>query len=218
MRRLGALASLVAWLAFLGIAIRVLHGVSVPPEFSHSGDGSALVIGALRVAALALGWYLAATTALSFFAEVARVSAAMRVAERLTASPVHRLAKAAAGAVVAASTLVPSMAAAQQISPPVMTWVDQEQPVSTTADETPVVTTPSVPVNGDREVEVMPGDHLWSLSAKRMAEQLGRDPSDREVSPYWVRVVRSNVAGGYLRNAGAPDLLYPGDRVILPSP
>lgn len=218
MRRLRAMAALVAWLAFLAIALRVLHRLSVPWEFSQGGDGSALVIGALRLAALALGWYLAASTALSFFAEVARVPAAIRFAEQLTASPIHRLAKAAAGAALAASTLAPSLAAAQQIPPPVMTWVDQEQPASTAAAETPVATASSVPVNGDREVVVMPGDHLWSLSAKRMAEQLGRDPSDKEVSPYWIKVVRSNVAGGYLRNAAAPDLLYPGDRVILPSP
>jgi nucleoid-associated protein YgaU len=42
---------------------------------------------------------------------------------------------------------------------------------------------------------------------------MGREPSDSEVAPYWVSVVEAN------RNSirsGNPDLIYPGEVVLLP--
>ena len=60
------------------------------------------------------------------------------------------------------------------------------------------------------------GDNLWAIAAARLAEVRGRSAaelSDREVAAYWMRVVEANK--GHLRS-GDPDLIYPGEDIILP--
>ena len=59
-------------------------------------------------------------------------------------------------------------------------------------------------------VVVRQGDHLWKISARA----LGRDSSDSAVAPYWVEVV--DVNRPRLRS-GDPDLIYPGEMILLPS-
>lgn len=59
---------------------------------------------------------------------------------------------------------------------------------------------------------VRPGDHLWSIAEASLADALGRPPTDAEVAPYWRRVVEANPQ---LAN---PDLIFPGDEVVLPAP
>lgn len=53
------------------------------------------------------------------------------------------------------------------------------------------------------------GDHLWKISERH----LGPDASDREITPYWLDVVEVNTPR--LRS-GDPDLIYPGEVVVLP--
>lgn len=60
---------------------------------------------------------------------------------------------------------------------------------------------------------VHPGDHLWKLAAGRMKEALGRTPTDTEVAPYWVEVVEAN--RDRIRS-GDPDLIFPGEEIVLP--
>ena len=59
------------------------------------------------------------------------------------------------------------------------------------------------------------GDHLWKLSKARLLAVLGREPEDSEVSPYWRTVIEANRDG--LRS-GDPNLIYPGEEVVLPPP
>lgn len=64
---------------------------------------------------------------------------------------------------------------------------------------------------------VEPGDHLWGVAAADVAAASGRDPSGieaEEVTPRWRAVVDAN--RGRLRS-GDPDLIYPGERIELPS-
>lgn len=62
---------------------------------------------------------------------------------------------------------------------------------------------------------VAPGEHLWGIAAARVAGQRpdGPAPGDAEVAVYWRRLVAANV--GRLRS-GDPDLVFPGERVVLP--
>jgi hypothetical protein len=68
------------------------------------------------------------------------------------------------------------------------------------------------------EVVVAPGDNLWELSARHLALVHARardDVSDAEVAPYWARVCDAN------RDrlaSGDPNLVHPGERVVLPPP
>lgn len=62
---------------------------------------------------------------------------------------------------------------------------------------------------------VEPGDSFWSIAAETLA-QAGEAPTDRRVLGYWRRVVEAN--RGRLLDAGNPDLLVPGQELVLPDP
>lgn len=213
MKRARAAALLGAWSGLLAAVLVFLHRTE-PVVDAYPPDGSGHVIVVVRYVAMTIGWYLAASTAFSFAAQLLRVGAAVAVAQRVTAAPIHRLTRAAVGAVFAASAIVPTAASAETSQPvPVMVWVGEEQGRATPA---PGHTTTETPQPEARHVVISPGDSLWSLAAARLTEQLHREPSDREVSRYWLKVIRANRA--HLRDAMVPDLIYPGDRVVLPPP
>jgi nucleoid-associated protein YgaU len=67
--------------------------------------------------------------------------------------------------------------------------------------------------NGPATVIVEKGDHLWSISAHHLQERLTRPPSASEITPYWDDVIDAN--RDQLRS-GDPDLIYPGETVVLP--
>jgi hypothetical protein len=63
---------------------------------------------------------------------------------------------------------------------------------------------------------VRPGDNLWLIAKRHLAAARGDgagEPSNREVAEYWVKVVEVNKDRLPSRD---PDLIYPGDTVILP--
>ncbi|MDP9022482.1 MAG: hypothetical protein M3N57_07265 [Actinomycetota bacterium] len=65
---------------------------------------------------------------------------------------------------------------------------------------------------------VRSADNLWSISGRTLAAARGRPVrqlSDPEVARYWVRVIDANRA---TLRSGDPDLIYPGEQVVLPSP
>jgi hypothetical protein len=88
--------------------------------------------------------------------------------------------------------------------------------------ETPTVeadaTTPTATGGRRREHVVVSGDHLWALAAARLADHRGTDVemlAGHEVAGYWARVVDAN------RNrvaSGDPDVIHPGETVLLPDP
>ncbi len=58
-------------------------------------------------------------------------------------------------------------------------------------------------------VVVVPGDHLWKISERH----IDSNAPGRKVAPYWVEVIDVNTPG--LRS-GDPDLVYPGEVIVLP--
>lgn len=56
---------------------------------------------------------------------------------------------------------------------------------------------------------VVAGEHLWGIAAGRM----DATASAAEVAGYWTRLVEANRAG---LMSGDPDLIYPGETVVLP--
>lgn len=61
---------------------------------------------------------------------------------------------------------------------------------------------------------VVRGDHLWSISENHLQAVTGSsDLGEREIAPYWVRVIAANRDS---IRSGNPDLIYPGELVILP--
>lgn len=214
MTRLRAWAAMLTWLALLGAGLAYLHALR--PPVATGGDGSTYVIEVVRHLALALGWYLAASTVLSLCAHLSRAARAVTLTEKLCLAPVHRLARAAAGGLLAASSLMPAVATAEPPPPPpVMTWVGE---ASQPTDQQTAAPRPLAATSQEREVVVAPGDHLWSLAERRLAETLGRAPTDAEVAPYWRSVVRRNAESGRLRDSSLPDLIFPRDLILLPAP
>ena len=62
------------------------------------------------------------------------------------------------------------------------------------------------------EIIVREGDHLWALAERRISSTLGRPAADHEVAPYWREVVASNPE----IRSGDPDVIYPGEVIVLP--
>jgi hypothetical protein len=63
-------------------------------------------------------------------------------------------------------------------------------------------------------VVVRPGDHLWGLAERRLRQLWGRRPRPAEIAHYWVATVAANE--DRLRS-GDPDLVYPGEEIVLPA-
>jgi nucleoid-associated protein YgaU len=62
-------------------------------------------------------------------------------------------------------------------------------------------------------VTVQPGDHLWKISAQHLASVMNEEPASGEIAPYWRQVVSINEV---TLRSGDPDLIYPGEIVVLP--
>lgn len=205
-----------------------------------------MAVAFLRLAALATGWYLAACTlalALSRPFGRPRVAAA---AARATPAVVRRIAGGggslglAAGtllgalpsATVATSALAPTPAAAlpvEHVQSPgpataTMTRSAQDTPTAVMthlpAEESP----PARPAPGRAPAPapapltswtVGAGDSFWSIAAETVAPA-GDAPSDRQVTGYWRRLVEANRSR--LLDPGNPDLLVPGQELVLPDP
>ncbi len=64
------------------------------------------------------------------------------------------------------------------------------------------------------EYDIAPGDNLWLVAERHLADVLQRSPSDAETATYWAHLVRTNQPR--LRS-GDPDLIYPGEIVTCPA-
>lgn len=64
------------------------------------------------------------------------------------------------------------------------------------------------------EVTLVPGDSFWSVAVAELTDARGRAPRDRDVVPYWRQLIDANRP--ILVDPANPDLLYPGQVVVLP--
>lgn len=206
-----------------------------------------MAVAFVRLVALAAGWYLAVCTlALTLIQPVGR-SRVGSAAARATPAVVRRLVVGAGGLGLAAGTLVgalpstmvapaplaPRPAAAsvvgamQDPSTPTATMRRGPRDILTAVmtrlptEHTPRASrSPPAPATRDRTAAppswtVASGDSFWSIAAETLA-QAGEAPTDRQVIGYWRRVVEAN--RGRLLDPGNPDLLVPGQELVLPDP
>jgi nucleoid-associated protein YgaU len=73
---------------------------------------------------------------------------------------------------------------------------------------------PAEAVSDAGEHEVVAGEHLWSIAADHLAGHLDRVPTEAEITPHWQRLVEEN--RDRLANPDDPDLIFPGQRLVLP--
>jgi hypothetical protein len=127
---------------------------------------------------------------------------------------------------------------------PTLSWVDDTTPPTTTPPTTtpptttpPTTTSPTTtqtpittpsssepaglvepvapPTTEHRSHIVLKGEHLWSIARNELTGQLGRPATDSEVSPYWRRLIAANRSSLF---SGDPDLIHPGEELMLPTP
>lgn len=78
------------------------------------------------------------------------------------------------------------------------------------------VAAPGPGAAGPAEWEIQPGDHLWSVAERTLAQTWSLDPTDDEVAPYWRRLIEAN--RDRLADPTNPDLVLPGQVLALPPP
>ncbi len=61
----------------------------------------------------------------------------------------------------------------------------------------------------DKEIEVVKGDSLWKIARAHLTETGGKRPSNEEVAKLVSQIVEKN-------NIKTPDLIYPGQKFIIP--
>lgn len=203
------------------------------------------VASVLRYVALAGAYWLAGSSLLYLLARLSGATRLIDATALLTLPAVRRVTDRLVIGTLAASTFaVPGFVIAHQhlasADVPVTESVDPvaarldavsvEQPGSIDLDafvDAPVETSTRPPAPADTamsaafsgltldagiEVVVTEGDHLWALAEQRISDALGRPAEDHEIAPYWRLVIDSNP----LLRSGNPDLIYPGEVVVLP--
>ncbi len=84
---------------------------------------------------------------------------------------------------------------------------------SVTADE-PMATAAEHAVSVD-EVVVAPGDHLWAIAERTIADRLGTSPTDAAIADYWRLLIETNRER--LVDPHDPSLIHPGQLLVIPT-
>jgi hypothetical protein len=207
-----------------------------------------MALAVVRLGALATGWYLAVCTlALALtrpFGRTRLAGAAVRVTPAIVRGVVSSgggvglAAGALLGALpsptIATTALAPTPAAASPVEP-----MENPGPETATmtrsAQDGPTAVMTRLPARGGPPAPparpapgpdpsnapspswvVETGDSFWSIAAETVSPSEDGEPSDRQVIGYWRRLVDANRTR--LLDPGNPDLLVPGQELLLPDP
>ena len=196
----------------------------------------------MRLTGLAVGYWLAASTILYLIGRVSRLAGAIRAVRWATFGPVRRLIDGTVAGAMVATIGVPAGAitgpgyvpvpAGDPPPPAVTTPPARDESVSPATvmpgepflsgrqgpvpglDGDEPESFPSAASTGPTEVAVRPGDDMWRLAEQRLSAIRGREVSDIEIAPYWLKVVATNLAS---IKSGDPDLIFPGEILVLPA-
>lgn len=216
--RIKAVTKLAIWIALVGAAVVGLHALAgvFPASAVWSSTSPEVALGAAaRLLGLAAGYWLLGSTSVYVLGRVVRFPAAAKAVDWATLPWVRRIADriTARALLRVLATPLPLL----ELVTPGYVPVPAGEPVATPT--TAAVIAPSAEVEstgaGMVEVVVQPGDHMWNLAGNRLAQATGRAPTNSEISPYWRRVVEAN--RDRIRS-GDPDLIFPGEVLILPGP
>ncbi len=111
------------------------------------------------------------------------------------------------------SSSTPASAAEEPVPTPSMA-AEGTPPTSGAEADTVSESAAPQPAIRQRERQVEPGDHFWSIAADEVTRHLGRAATELEVLAHWEVLVEANA--DRLVVAGNPDLLLPGQRLLLP--
>jgi LysM domain len=230
-RRVPPLLALTGLVTAEVLAVVTLHGLARidglggpgtdPVGWLRTASSEDAVAGSLRLVALALAWWLLLSTAAYALAGLARVPALVRVSGVVALPGIRRcVQRALAASFLTSATLTGgiSVAGAGE-SPPTRTVevrdgraieavpdLSPTPPTTTPPPAPPAPDPPPVPAEPPRQHVVAPGDSLWTIAVRQVAD-------DGDVTPYWTRLVDAN---RHTLRSGNPNLIHPGEVVELP--
>lgn len=222
----------LGWIAGLAVAgfallrLGELDGMSVQWADLGSWLRTTDLESALAAIARAAGLALVAWTGVSTVVyALARLFGARRSAlEWLSIPPLRRAMDALLAGSLLLNMAAPGLAAepapggasaAQETVHPAYVPVPagpERRPSPPTADRTPAPPAADAPRESLRVV-VEHGDNMWMIAERHLAEVLGRPPTDGETTPYWKKLVGANRER---IRSGDPDLIFPGEEIVLP--
>ncbi|MCZ7526347.1 MAG: hypothetical protein M5U14_08220 [Acidimicrobiia bacterium] len=191
-----------------------------PARWLAHADPEAAVGALARAAGLAVTGWLLVTTVLYALARAGRLPRLAAAVARTTLPVVRaRVDRALAVSLLAATPLagvtpaaVTPATATDAAPPPV-----RDGRADVTRDPGPGATTAPGPTAPAVTTHVIvPGEHLWSIAADHLARTTGLPPSrlgNDEIARTWIRVVEANRSR---LASGDPDLVFPGEVVVLP--
>jgi hypothetical protein len=234
------------WIAGLAAAVAALlaagHGALAGPPIGEPAAWSAWARGRdpvdaafaiARTGALVVAGYLLVLTVVGVLARLASLPRLVAGIDLAGGPVVRAVLRSAVGAGVVASTLAPAVGATAGEAPPptaVMRLLDDVGPATTTTTVTtttmaipspsavatppPPPPQPPAPPAAHDDYVVKPGDSFWRIAREHVAATLERAPSDVEVFRYWRTLVAANA--DRLIVPSEPDLIHPGQRLVLP--
>jgi nucleoid-associated protein YgaU len=207
--------------------------VSVPSSWDelsrwYEAVGPAVAaVALLQVIALALaGWLIVATALQVLSALLPTLGRARSLADLISPRSLQRLGHGLAGLSLTAGLAAPAPGAGTPSVPLVAAspspghgHVEGEEPGAATAtmrlvEDASSAPAPSQTPAASAAVIVEAGDSFWSIAVSELTDLEGVPPSDRQVAPYWRRLIEANRSR--LVDPGNPDLLYPGQELVLP--
>lgn len=232
---------LVGLLVAAAAAVGLLHALGDQP-WARLGTGEPgrwvtvtppveALMAVLRLAGLAVGWWLLATTTATAAAALARAERLGRWVRPLAWAPARRAADRAVAAgvsVVLVASGVPSWAHDAAPPPPPLGEPAAVDPAPSGEDERhgPVEARNAQDGRGEgrdvgeatRTHEVAGGENLWVIAAQDLAARRGvavAELGEGTIAAHWHAVIEANA--DRLRS-GEPDLVFPGERLRLPAP
>jgi hypothetical protein len=212
-----ATMGLTAWMAFVSVAMAGLHSLHSALPIGAIWSSTAnmeLALGAMvRMLGLVAGYWLLVSTAVYLLLCVARVRDLRSVA--WTALPMVRRMADRISARAMVRVLAAPLPLLDLITPGYVPIPAGDSPSPAAVSQPPIIETPINVTTDDEAIEVIieRGDNMWTLAKARLEELNGRPPTNAEIGPYWRRVVRANQ--DRIRS-GDPDLIFPGEVLILP--
>jgi hypothetical protein len=222
LRRAVAMAVMVT-----GVAVAV-----APRGFPDGGPGIepdtqvlATVAFGLRVFATGLAGYIAIVLTAVVVASTGSLPAV--AIQRWTSRGLAGLVRRTAGLSVVVSSVLPTTLAAAQTPtehPPVLAPIDlpapaplapaRPPPPERSPPPPPSQPQPPPPQPAPATHTVTSGESFWTVAFDRVAERLGREPSDVETAEYWLGLIDANRQ--VLVDPDDPDLIFPGQVLRLP--
>jgi hypothetical protein len=202
-----------------------------------AGSFESALAAALRVAGLVVGYWLAASSLAYLLARLARFPMALKATRWMTWRPIRKLVDGLVTGVLSASLALPVAAGTTALgyvpvpagdrapAPPTTEAVILPIPIDESEAQPATVNSIYLPIEVGRaegkrtidpqaiEVVVRDGDNMWELAETRISASLGKPATDAEIAPYWLAVIGANLSR---IRSGDPDLIFPGEVLVLP--